>query len=112
MPCSGFGVTGKKPEIKTKPEAEISTLPALQYEILLNSAKYLKVGGKLVYSTCTLLPEENADVCRKFLAENKNFTAVHIDDTVKGFRDGETVSVLPSDYNCDGFFIAAFERTE
>ena len=112
VPCSGFGVTGKKPEIKTKPEAEISTLPALQYEILLNSAKYLKVGGKLVYSTCTLLPEENADVCRKFLAENKNFRPVHIDDTVKGFRDGEAVSVLPSDYNCDGFFIAAFERTE
>ena len=112
VPCSGFGVTGKKPEIKTKPETEISTLPALQYEILLNSAKYLKVGGKLIYSTCTLLPEENADVCRKFLAENKNFRPVHIDDSIKGFRDGETVSVLPSDYDCDGFFIAAFERTE
>lgn len=112
VPCSGFGVTGKKPEIKYKNQQEIETLPDLQLEILLNSAQYLKKGGKLVYSTCTLLPEENIEVCRKFLEEQTNFRSVHIDDEIKGKRDGEAITVLPYDYDCDGFFIAAFERTE
>ena len=112
VPCSGFGVTGKKPEIKYKNQDEIASLPDLQLEILLNSAQYLKKGGKLVYSTCTLLPEENIEVCRKFLNEKTNFRAVHIDDEIKGMRDGEAISVMPYDYDCDGFFIAAFERTE
>ncbi|MBR5233408.1 MAG: 16S rRNA (cytosine(967)-C(5))-methyltransferase RsmB [Clostridia bacterium] len=112
VPCSGFGVTGKKPEIRYKDEKEISSLPALQYEILENSCRYLKKGGKLVYSTCTLLPEENALICKKFLEQHNDFRAVHIDDEIKGFCDGEGLSILPSDYDCDGFFIAAFERIE
>ena len=112
VPCSGFGVTGKKPEIRYKDEKEISSLPALQYEILENSCRYLKKGGKLVYSTCTLLPEENALICKKFLERHNDFRAVHIDDEIKGVRDGEGLSILPSDYDCDGFFIAAFERIE
>lgn len=112
VPCSGFGVTGKKPEIKYKNQEEIGSLPDLQLEILLNSAQYLKKGGKLVYSTCTLLPEENIEVCRKFLKEKTNFIPIHIDDEIKGKRDGEAITVLPYDYDCDGFFIAAFERTE
>ncbi len=112
VPCSGFGVTGKKPEIKYKNQDEIASLPDLQLEILLNSAQYLKKGGKLVYSTCTLLPEENIEVCRKFLKEKINFRFIHIDDEIKGKRDGEAINVLPFDYDCDGFFIAAFERTE
>lgn len=112
VPCSGFGVTGKKPEIKYKNQEEIATLPDLQLEILLNSSKYLKKGGKMVYSTCTLLPEENVEVCRKFLKEKINFKPVHIEDEIKGKRDGEGITVLPFDYDCDGFFIAAFERTE
>lgn len=112
VPCSGFGVTGKKPEIRYKSEEEIATLPDLQLEILLNSCRFLKKGGKLVYSTCTLLPEENAHVCNAFLEKQKNFRAVHIDDEIKGFRDGEFLTVMPHDYDCDGFFIAAFERIE
>lgn len=112
VPCSGFGVTGKKPEIRYKREDEIKTLPPLQLSILLNSADYVKKGGRLVYSTCTLIPEENVEVVNKFLEERKDFVPVHIDDDIKGFRDGETLTVLPSDYDCDGFFIAAFERIE
>ena len=112
VPCSGFGVTGKKPEIKYKNQDEIASLPELQLEILLNSAQYLKKGGKIVYSTCTLLPEENIEVCKKFLKEKTNFRFVHIDDEIKGKRDDEALSVLAGDYDCDGFFIAAFERTE
>ena len=112
VPCSGFGVTGKKPEIRYKREDEIKSLPPLQLSILLNSADYVKKGGRLVYSTCTLIPEENVEVVNKFLEERKDFVPVHIDDDIKGFRDGETLTVLPSDYDCDGFFIAAFERIE
>ncbi len=110
VPCSGLGVTGKKPEIKYKDEKEISALPDLQYAILENSCRFLKKGGKLVYSTCTLLPEENAFVCSRFLNNHPEFGAVHIDDEISGFRDGETLTVMPYDYDCDGFFIAAFER--
>ena len=112
VPCSGFGVTGKKPEIRYKDEKEISTLPDLQLEILLNSCRFLKKGGKLVYSTCTLLPEENVHVCKAFLEKRKDFRAVHIDNEIRGFRDGEFLTVMPHDYDCDGFFIAAFERIE
>lgn len=110
VPCSGFGVTGKKPEIRYKDEKEVASLPALGLEILEKSSRYLKKGGRLVYSTCTLLPEENIDVCKAFLANNKDFVSVCIDDSIKGFRDGETLTVLPHIYDCDGFFVAAFEK--
>lgn len=110
VPCSGFGVTGKKPEIKYKDLDEIKQLSQLGLSILENSSKYLKVGGRLVYSTCTLLPEENVQVCKAFMERNKDFKAVHIDESIKGFRDGETVTILPHIYDCDGFFIAAFEK--
>lgn len=112
VPCSGFGVTGKKPEIRYKQKEDVASLPELQLEILLNSADYLRKGGRLVYSTCTLIPEENIDVVNEFLRLRSDFRCVHIDDEIKGFRDGEALSVLPCDYNCDGFFIAAFERIE
>lgn len=112
VPCSGFGVTGKKPEIKEKTQDEIVSLPTLQMQILENSCRFLKKGGRLVYSTCTLLPQENAFLCREFLGKHPEFKTVKIDETIKGFRDGETLTVLPFDYDCDGFFIAAFERIE
>lgn len=110
VPCSGFGVTGKKPEIRYKDEKEIASLPELGLEILENSAGFLKKGGRLVYSTCTVLPEENVGVCKAFLEKHSDFVPVHIDDNIKGFRDGEALTVLPHIYDCDGFFIAAFER--
>lgn len=110
VPCSGFGVTGKKPEIRYKSEDEIASLPELGLKILEESSKYLKNGGRLVYSTCTLLPEENIEVCKAFLKNNSDFTAVHISDDINGFFDGEALTVLPHIYGCDGFFIAAFEK--
>ena len=110
VPCSGFGVTGKKPEIRYKDENEIASLPSLGLKILENSSQYLKKGGRLVYSTCTILPEENVDVCNAFLSRHKDFVPVSIDSNIEGFRDGETLTVLPYIYDCDGFFIAAFER--
>ncbi|MDQ9761082.1 hypothetical protein RFZ45_19805, partial [Acinetobacter baumannii] len=61
-PCSGIGIIGRKPEIKYKEEAQLSDLPQLQLKILENVCRYVKVGGRLVYSTCTLLPNENTKV--------------------------------------------------
>lgn len=110
VPCSGFGVAGKKAEIKYKELQEIAALPPIQLKILENSSRFLKPGGRLVYSTCTLLPEENAAVVKEFLGKHPNFKPVAIDDAIMGKRDGEALTVLPYIYGCDGFFIAAFER--
>lgn len=111
VPCSGFGVGGKKSEIKYKEEQEIAALPSLQSAILENAARFLKKGGRLVYSTCTLLPEENVRVCAAFLENHNDFSPLAVDSAIQGWRDGETLTVLPYIYDCDGFFIAAFERT-
>ncbi|MCD7828700.1 MAG: 16S rRNA (cytosine(967)-C(5))-methyltransferase RsmB [Clostridiales bacterium] len=110
VPCSGLGVTSKKPEIKYKSSEEIQDLPALQLEILENSSRFLKTGGRLVYSTCTLLPEENINVCKEFLSRNENFDLVSPYENLQGFYDGGTLTVLPHIYRCDGFFTAVFER--
>ena len=67
VPCSGFGVIRKKPEIRYKDEAEVAELPNIQLDILKNAAAYVKPGGVLLYSTCTVLPEENSGVIGEFL---------------------------------------------
>ena len=59
VPCSGFGVIRRKPEIKYKKLSEFDKLPEIQYGILENAASYLRIGGELVYSTCTVNPEDN-----------------------------------------------------
>ena len=111
VPCSGFGVTAKKPEIKYKSQAEIKDLPTTAMKILENSARLLKKGGRLVYSTCTLLPEENRDVCNAFLLNHSEFKSVAIDENISGFRDGDYLTIMPYDYDCDDFFVAVFERS-
>ena len=73
VPCSGLGIIRKKPEIRYKAPEEIAGLPALQAKILQNCAQYVKPGGTLVYSTCTILQRENEDVVRAFLAQNPDF---------------------------------------
>ena len=75
-PCSGLGIIRRKPEIRYKDEKEMKDLPSLQYDILVNSSKSVKVGGLLMYSTCTLNPKENGDNARKFLENNPNFESV------------------------------------
>ena len=111
VPCSGLGVTGKKPEIKYKSKEDIDSLYEIQYSILVNSANYLKKGGRLVYSTCTLNPEENIEICRKFAKIHSDFIFCDILNDIECFREDKTVTVLPYIYNSDGFFIAFFERT-
>lgn len=104
VPCSGLGVISKKPDIRSKSPEDFSRLPEIQYSILENSARYLKEGGVLVYSTCTLNPAENTEVVSRFLANNPDFYA-------EGFRIGEhdfkgIGEIFPYTYGTDGFFIA------
>ena len=65
VPCSGLGIIRRKPEIKYKSEAELSDLPDIQYAILDNASEYVKKGGRMIYSTCTLSKAENEDVVEK-----------------------------------------------
>lgn len=105
VPCSGIGVIRRKPEIKYKSNEECLELTKIQLNILKNAARYVKKGGRLIYSTCTLLKRENEDVVKKFLQENPDFKAVSV------FENGEnSVTFMPPQYAGDGFFIAAMER--
>lgn len=98
-PCSGLGVIRRKADLRLKKNfVDIEKLPALQFEILKGAAKALKVGGILVYSTCTILRRENEDVVNKFLAENKNFELL------------ETKNFLPHIDKTDGFFCAKLTK--
>ena len=74
VPCLGLGVLKRKPDIKwQRKEEDIETISKIQYQILNNCAKYLKVGGKLIYSTCSILDIENKNTIFKFLKQNENF---------------------------------------
>lgn len=105
VPCSGLGVIRRKPEIKYRPEEELSGLSKTQYEILKTSSKYLKAGGELVYSTCTLRREENDDIIERFLNESTDFEPVKLN----GFTDYK-VTITPDMFGSDGFFIAKIRR--
>ena len=109
VPCSGLGVLAKKPDLRYKSEEGIDELPALQYEILSASARYLKVGGRLMYSTCTLLDEENSEVLAKFLRENDSFVPVDFMIGEESSRDGK-FTFTPNGHKTDGFFVGIIER--
>lgn len=116
VPCSGLGVIAKKPEIRHKDLTESARLPAIQAAILEASAGYLKPGGVLVYSTCTILPAENGDVVTAFLAahpefEPFDFTFHAKDGAVRDIvSEGGMVTLLPDENRTDGFFIARLRR--
>ncbi len=111
VPCSGLGIIGKKPEIKYKKLDDTKSLLPIQKQILETSAKYVKNGGRLVYSTCSVNPNENRKICDAFLKENKDFYSVkalpHIERVVD---EGDYLTLFPHKNYCDGFFIAVFQR--
>lgn len=109
VPCSGLGIIRRKPEIRFKKFDDIDNLPDIQYRILCNAVKYLKDGGRLVYSTCTLNPKENSEVCDRFFAEHPEFEAVEVLPEIKRYKEGEKyLTLMPHIHSTDGFFIAAF----
>ena len=114
VPCSGWGILRRKPEIRYKTDTNIDNLPNLQYSILCMSAKYLPIDGVLVYSTCTLRKAENHKVVERFLKEHPDFVgeALELPDGIrhKVTEQPYCLTFLPGVYNTDGFFIAKLRR--
>ena len=109
VPCSGIGVIRKKPEIRLKSEKELSALPQIQFAILSNLAAYVRRGGGLLYSTCTVLREENEKVVERFLKENTEYE-------LSPFKIGDIeaengmYTFWPQTDGTDGFFAAKLIR--
>jgi 16S rRNA (cytosine967-C5)-methyltransferase len=100
-PCSGLGVVRRKPEIKYKEYTnDMELLPKKQLAILSASSSYVKPGGTLVYSTCTINPRENEQVVETFLKRNRSF------------KMEEKTLLMPSTDKTDGFFICVMTRSE
>lgn len=110
VPCSGLGVIRRKPEIKYKDEHEFDELPKLQKHILEVSARYVKVGGTLVYSTCTLSKAENDDVVTAFVAEHPEFSPIVQPVPYDGVANSYMRTYFPDEDGGDGFFTASFRR--
>lgn len=98
VPCSGFGIVRRKPEIRYKELDSVKELPDIQYKILSASAKYLKNSGKLMYSTCTLNKRENEKVVEKFVNENSEYSVC------------DMKTIFPEENGGDGFFYCIIER--
>ena len=112
-PCSGLGVIRKKPDIRYKDPAPLADLPAVQLDILRNAARYVKPGGTLMYSTCTLLYRENGEVVETFLAENNSYKAEAFPlPGPVGLVQGGSVTLWPHRHGTDGFFISKMSREE
>ena len=112
-PCSGLGVIRKKPDIRYKDPALLADLPAVQLDILRNAARYVKPGGTLMYSTCTLLYRENGEVVETFLAENNSYKAEAFPlPGPVGLVQGGSVTLWPHRHGTDGFFISKMRREE
>ena len=111
VPCSGLGIIRKKPDIRYKDLAETAQLPQLQQKILANQARYVRPGGTLLYSTCTVLRRENEDVVNAFLKENPDFYTEPL-DLPAVFPKNETgmLTLIPGEYDTDGFFICRLRR--
>ncbi len=111
VPCSGLGVIRKKPDIRYKDLTALERLPEVQRKILNNLCRYVKLGGVLLYSTCTILKRENEAVVDAFLAEHPDFSAeaFSIPGELPGQKGGKT-TLLPSIHDTDGFFICKLRR--
>lgn len=110
VPCSGYGVIRRKPEIRRKDPALAKELPALQYKILCNAASHVRPGGRLVYSTCTLHPAENGDVAARFLREHPDFVPEPIVCAHTVEEPDYMLTMFPGALDTDGFFAARFRR--
>ena len=110
VPCSGLGVIAKKPEIRAKDPATLRGLPEIQYAILENLSCYVKPGGGLLYSTCTILSGENEDVALRFLKSHPSFVAEAFSVCGVQSKDG-IYTFWPHVDETDGFFAAKFRRT-
>ena len=113
VPCSGYGVIRRKPEIRYKPLISVKGLPELQLTILSHGAELVKPGGLLLYATCTLNPAENGEVAQAFLDTHSEFEPAPfqlpgVEHLVE--EPAHTLTMLPAGGGSDGFFAARFRR--
>lgn len=111
VPCSGLGVIRKKPEIRNKTANEIAGLPKIQSDILSNLSNCVKPGGVLLYSTCTVIKEENEDVVNEFLSKNPSFSAEAFTIPHIGKVNSGMYTFWPNVDGTDGFFICKLRRS-
>lgn len=112
VPCSGYGVIRKKPEIRYKPQSDSAAMPPIQAAILENLSQYIKPGGLIIYSTCTVLEKENECVVNEFLSSHPKFSAERFT-----LPNGETaangyVTFWPDTHGTDGFFVCKLRRNK
>lgn len=112
VPCSGLGIIRKKPDIRYKDPGDLAHLPKIQQAILENVARYVRPGGTLIYSTCTILPEENEQVAEAFLAKHNEFTLEPFTLPAPiGQTDGQ-LTLWPQRFGTDGFYICRMRRSK
>lgn len=113
VPCSGLGVIRKKPDIRYKDKSKLSALPKIQLDILKNAADYVKPGGVLIYSTCTVRSCENAGVVENFLKTTLGFTTEEF-SLPEGFPDSFNgmVTFWPHLHDTDGFFVCKLRKSQ
>ena len=112
VPCSGYGIIRKKPDIRYKDPDSMAELPQLQRQILERQATYVKPGGLLLYATCTLVYEENEGMVKAFLRDHPEYTPEPL-PLPACFPKNETgwLALVPGQYDTDGFFLARLRRT-
>lgn len=115
LPCSGLGVIGKKPDIKYQVSKEsMDSLAQLQRDILSVVINYVKPGGTLLYSTCTINKQENEEqvawILENFPVKSKDLTGVLGSKISEETMQNGYLQLLPGIYPCDGFFISAFQK--
>ncbi len=111
VPCSGFGVCYSKPEIKLfKKLDDVRNLVAVQQKMLFAAKNYVKVGGYLTYSTCTVFAEENRKNIKNFLAQNPEFALTDLNLPIK--TETKDLQILPHIFDAEGFYIARMVKTK
>lgn len=112
-PCSGIGLIRRKPDIKyQKTPQDFQNLPKIQLSILESVTPSLKSGGRLVYSTCTIMEEENEQVVNAFLANHPEFELVtpNVNEHVRPALANQMLTIYPQMYHTDGFFISCLQK--
>ena len=111
VPCSGYGIIRKKPDIRYKDPKEMERLPELQLKILSRQAQYVRPGGTVIYSTCTLVHDENEGVVQAFLKHHPEFylEPLPLPERLAKNESG-MIALVPGQYDTDGFFIARLRR--